>query len=184
MFKVISVTDHEKMLKITRIDADMSNIGYTLWDAVLRRDFSMLSRVNRNLGFTYTPSSNTYPMLRAAGYLSINFVLKELTDITARINPTYKEIACARVSDYVEPVTTTADMRYVFSDAFYTHTLQTQAPFEQLLYSYLKEEVLDTNLLCKLLDQYQMWPTKEQFYLIPILIILVKDAISRAYKSI
>lgn len=185
-FKIMSVTDHEKMLKITRTDIENDGSFYTIWDMIIRRDITMLPRLNKNIGFKYTPSTAAYATLRAACYLGINFIATPHDDSNDIIVPAFKNIATPRLASYVEPVTNkpASDKSYIFSEAFYKDTLTDKSPMEDLITSYLKEEILNTDSLNVLLRDYPAWKTEEQFYLIPILIVLVKDAISKAYKSI
>lgn len=184
-FKIMSVVDHEKMMKLTRIDIDNGSV-YTLWDMLIRRDIAMLPKINRNIGFKYTPSTAAYATLRAACYLGINFIATPHDNSNDIIVPTYKDIACSKTDKFVEPITgkLASDKSYIFSEAFYNDTLTTKSPMEDLVIAYLKEEILNIDSLNVLLRDYQAWKTEEQFYLIPILIVLVKDAISKAYKSI
>lgn len=76
------------------------------------------------------------------------------------------------------------DDNYVLSDNFYKQNLKELGIVEESLLEYLRGEIINKDNLAIMLDQYHMWSTKDQFYLIPILIVLIKDSIINTFKSI
>lgn len=184
LFKIINQTDYQDITKVTRIDVDiLKDIGYTIWDVILNRNISMLKQVNKNIGFKYTPFSPGNVTTRHVSYLGINFIANILIDEEIPQIPIYKDISIISSSDYEEPILT-VDNNYVFSVEFYNGNIENMGLLEKALYQYLKGELVDTIVLDKLLEQYPMWDTIDQYYLIPVLIVLVKDSVNNTFKSL
>lgn len=73
------------------------------------------------------------------------------------------------------------DDYYVLSEAFYTNKPNLSA-LEILTRDYLKGNTIDLYMLASLVKSAPDWPALEQFYYVPILILLMKDAIKGFYK--
>jgi len=180
LFKVINQDDNILINKITRIDSNYEDIDYSIWDAIIHRDISLLKRAKRNIGFKYTPITVTDISTRHISYLGINFIIG-LVDEPVLLN--YVDINSVHSTDYEEPIIT-VDNSYVMSDNFYNLDITGCGILEKALLQYLRGELVDSIILDKLLQQYHMWDTIDQYYLIPILIVLVKDSVNNTFKSI
>ena len=55
---------------------------------------------------------------------------------------------------------------------------------ERLLLDYLEAKILPTDELDVLLKEYIYWPTMDQYYYIPILMVFVKDVILNTFRPI
>lgn len=84
---------------------------------------------------------------------------------------------------YVKPILY-PDQCYVLSKYFYNQDLKKLGIVEENLIEYLHGRIINLESLEKMLEQYHMWCTKDQYYLIPILIVLVKDSINNIFKSL
>lgn len=73
---------------------------------------------------------------------------------------------------------------YVLSKHFYKQDTKLCGVMENALLRYLRAEIQNTEELDNMLEFYPVWSTKEQYYLLPILIVLIKDAINNTFKSI
>lgn len=73
---------------------------------------------------------------------------------------------------------------YAFTDNFYRNDVTQCGILERNLLVYLDKRSVKQEELEIMLEQYHMWSTIEQFYYIPVLIVLVKDAIRRTFKSV
>jgi len=183
LFKIIDVTSDIDIANMTRIDVDLSNeIKYTIWDAIIKRDIGMLKRAQRNIGFKYTPQTVSNVTMRHTSYLGINFVVGLLTDANTETVIDYVQLGDATsVTD--KPIKI-KDNSYVLSDNLYDLNLTGCGVVEELLVQYLKGEVIDSVKLDTLLSEYYMWDTIEQFYLIPLLIVFVKDTVNNTFTSL
>lgn len=69
------------------------------------------------------------------------------------------------------------DEYYVFSTDFYNNVQGGCSVLESLVLQFLNKEMMDVTKLIDLLNRYSQWNRLEQFYYIPILYVLVCDAI-------
>lgn len=73
---------------------------------------------------------------------------------------------------------------YVLSDMFYQNQIDSLGPIERLLTLYLQGVLIPADELQVLIDQYLYWDTLDQYYLLPILLVLIKEAMSHTFKSL
>lgn len=187
IFATNNVKDCYGFNKVTRLSVDLSTtIDYTIWDNLLRYGLDFLKRCKRNVGFKYTPYNPSYPTTRNIFYLGISFIVNLLNDKEVPATPTYVDIAMPKSDDYEAPLEQKAadDYSYVFSANFYNGVKDNFGLMEKLIYQFLAKEELDMNNLYKALVQYPMWSTYEQFYLIPILVMLVRYSMQNNFKNV
>lgn len=121
-----------------------------------------------------------------------NLVIKDTEDVkfrvvnTEHINMEIKNPeAIENVKDvYYNPSGNPHYYTYAFTDNFYRNDTTQCGILERNLLLYLDKRSVKQEELDIMLEQYHMWSTIEQFYYIPVLIVLVKDAIRRTYKSV
>ena len=183
LFKVVNHSDHIDLNKISRLDYDALEGVYSIWDVIANRDIDLLKRVYTDIGFKYTPYAHTDPTSRQMGYLGINFVVSKLKG-TPPVIPQYTDISIPESDDFEEPTGDVSNYYYVLSESFYKQDTENMGLLELTLTQYLKGEVINYDSIDKLIRQYPMWDTLDQYYFIPILIVLVKDAINNTFKSI
>lgn len=183
---ILDQTDHELMSRLSNLSFPIGEQDkiYTIWDAILNRDTNLFKVVKPNLDFRLTVNNISNYVVRNMNYLGIDFIVREIDD---DFDPTipYKDIAGKRDDDYQDPINN--DYRkgyYAVSGCVYNLDEVNAGYLEKLLIKYLKQEIFDAKELDKPLLEYMSWSTRDQFYLIPILIVLVKDAINHTFKSI
>ena len=76
------------------------------------------------------------------------------------------------------------DDLYVLSKHFYKQNTKFCGVMENALLRYLRAEVQDTNELDNMIKFYPVWSTRDQYFLLPILLVLIKDAINNTFKGI
>lgn len=76
------------------------------------------------------------------------------------------------------------DDHYVLSKYFYMQNTKYCGVLENALLRYLRCEVQNTDELDNILEFYPVWSTKEQYYMLPIVLVLIKDAINNTFKGI
>lgn len=182
---IIDQTDHELTSRLRNLSFDVGPESkiYTIWDVVLNRDISLLKLAKPNIDFRYTPYGLNEYLNRKMNYLGVNFLAKEVNDGFDLSIP-YKDISTERGDDFQEPLAENTKGYYVLSENFYKKDITTCGYFEQLLYRYLNNEIINADDLDKPLNEYTAWSTKDQYYLIPILLVLVKYSIAHTFKSI
>lgn len=182
---IINQTDHELTSRLSNLSFEIgpNDKIYTIWDVILKRDISLLKIVKTNIDFRYSPYGLNEYINRKMNYLGINFLAKEVND-GFDISIPYKDISAKRDDDYEEPISGNTKGYYVVSEDFYKQDMVTCGYFEKLLFRYLNNEIINADELDKPLKEYVCWSTKDQFYLIPVLMVLVKYAIAHTFKSI
>lgn len=84
---------------------------------------------------------------------------------------------------YVFPIKD-KDNCYVFNKSLYYLQYGKLSPIEELVVQYFKKEVINKNKLFTFVNQYYNWSTVEQYYLIPVLILLIKDYLQNTFKDL
>ena len=184
LYKLNGYTGYPNDNKIVRFNVtDITD--YSVFDLLFDRDINKLPYVKRNLGFKSTPSSSSYPSMRHVGWLGINYIVQELENgvLPHDYSNDLLVNTLSKPADYIIPVVLT-DTDYVFSDAFYNSVTVNMSILERLIFNYLNDETVDTNELNKLIKQYRFWDMDEQYYYIPMLILLLKYKISNTYSNV
>lgn len=180
IFKIINHDEHPDLVNVNRLEYNNPRLKNNIWDVILDRDIDALSYVETDLGFKYTPSAASNPNMRHIGYLGINFLVDMLygstaLDVLVIENPKYD-------ATHVKLIGTDKN-GYVFSDSFYNN-IATDALMEEAVLKYMNGELITDEVLNPLLDSYSKWSRMEQFYLIPLLLILIADKVRNTFKSI
>ena len=76
------------------------------------------------------------------------------------------------------------DNYYVMSNNFYSGKVDSMGTLELNLWKYLNNELVNIDEIIAMSKQYHMWGTMDQYYLIPILLLLIKDSINNMWKHI
>ena len=76
------------------------------------------------------------------------------------------------------------DDAYVISNNMYDLIDQDMGILERNLKKYLLGDLCDSNDIDIMVEQYHMWSTRDQYYCIPILLVLIKDSILNTYKQL
>jgi hypothetical protein len=72
-------------------------------------------------------------------------------------------------------------LTYVLTDKFYSKDKVNASVFEKLVINYLEGNILNVNELETYINNYETWNTENQFYCIPILMLLIKDSINNTF---
>lgn len=67
---------------------------------------------------------------------------------------------------------------YVFSHAFYTKDYENMSKLEKEVHNYINKKPIDISVLLEEYSKIGDKSTKEQFYLIPILILLINNVVN------
>jgi hypothetical protein len=184
LFKLITTEDSYLINKINRVDIDLSDhIGFTIWDVIVRRDLGLLNKAQSNIAFKYSPTIGTNALTRHASYLGISFIADSYDQNDPVSIPTVKNINKTPITPITSPLGNT-QVKYVLTEAFYLNNKVSCGLLENLLFDYLEGNFINTDNLDILVNEYVYWDTQSQFYLIPILLVLLRDSVTKTYSSI
>ena len=140
------------------------------------KDKISLSLVNKKLWYRVVINNNN-PVLRSLGYIGVNLILDKVDTNNLNINPVVNTLAIAD-----QPVVQDVSNRhYVLTDKFYSKDKVNASVFEKLVINYLEGNILNVNELEIYINNYETWTTVNQFYCIPILMLLIKDSINNTF---
>jgi hypothetical protein len=157
----------------------------TIWDALLKRSTFHLKRACTRAGMLGIKYFNSQAMLEGVYFSGMQYVMypidpqasinaRELIDMHT-VNATLQRRSDAQDTDHLPLIPKVADTDYyVFSEAFYTQATEGQSKLEVLTYEYLEEKALDVRVLLEIAQSYLDWEPIEQFYLAPVLLLLIK----------
>lgn len=181
---IIDQSDHELTARLSPPAFSTGQDAiYTIWDLILYRDVKMFKTIKKYLDFRYNPYTYHAYLNRQINYMGVNFMVNEITDGSKNIDIPYKDISSSRDEGYEEPIAI-RDKTYVLSECFYNQDILNCGYLEQMLFKYLHREIINSEDLNKPILEYTSWSTRNQFYLIPILMVLIRDAINNTFKSI
>lgn len=182
IFKIINYDSHEVCSKLNRLSITKRNdIQYTIWDVLVRREKNLLKKCSTDIGFKYMPYGWTPLITREMHRLGVSFLADKLNGSRVIMETINKSIK--KADDFVPPVQT-QNKQYVFSKSFYEGNKEDMGLIEKLVWDYLDYKIINNDDLQIALNQYMMWDTIDQYYLIPILIMLVKDSINNTFKQL
>lgn len=181
IFNIVDITEVPSVGKISRISYQ-GDVKYNILTAIIERDANMLRLIEKDIGFRTVPYFNGYPTVRALGYLNIEYVVDKVDDLT-RVDIDIATNERVKPSDYVDYVSNT-DNTYIFSNNFYSLNRSNCNLFEQCILDYINGSLISMDNLELLIKDYMLWDYIDQFYKIPILIVLIQDHIKNSYSSL
>jgi len=198
IFKVIDSNDSYIISKINRISVNDETLKQpTVLDAILERDNSILDSCNKKVGLATTANFNANLNLRSIAYLGVDYIIYprdpdlatvELsTSLSNLFDKTLKSVENkygknVNLTNGLIPEFDENNKYYIFTEAFYNDDAKNMTSIEGLVKMYLLNETIDTRLLTPLIAEYKYWNRVQQYFLIPILIILIRDAINRSFS--
>lgn len=199
IFKLVNANDSEYITKITRntIPND-AFLQPTILDAILLRNSDIVNSCNRKskvLSIGNFSNSNIH--LRNIGYMGIRYVIyPDTPDISIMETPDKSSLNSINLNpspnpyrdnkgvvENLLPVLDTTNEFYIFTEHFYKDNRENMSIFEIAVRAYLDGETIDNETLASLIDDYQYWDRVQQFYFIPILVVLLKDATNKTRSS-
>jgi len=183
LYKIVGYSGYPNSNLINRFNITL-DINRTIWDLLLERNKTDLPFIKRDIDFVDIPYSTSNPTMRHMGWLGIDF-------ITGEINPDYvvdysidiKENDIPIPADFQDPIIAD-ETDYIFSPAFYVEDVDNCGILEKAVLQYLRNEVIDDEVMNTLIAQYRYWSTLDQFRLIPVLMLLIKDKINNTFSPI
>lgn len=176
----------------------------TLWDAVRERSSIYMNEACRETGFVGTQWFNSLYQINGIAFTGISYAVypkQALVFVDGTIVPNQKTVDTlvlepsqtgwvgANVSapfgeniQALDPDTqeaikaVTVDEHYVLSEDFYLDNDE-QSLLEGMVWQYIRKEPLDLVRLANLLKTYQSWGIVEQFYYVPLLLVMTRSAL-------
>lgn len=183
LLKIVGYTGYPNSDKLNRFE--LPNItSYSIYDMIINREIEKLPFLEKDFIFSYIRIDSGEPVMRHLSWLGINYTIDKLRDdmkvdysLDIKVNTVTKPVG------FEEPIKI-KDSNYIFSEAFYTQDIDNCGMFEKALLQYLRNEVIDSGVMANLLANYRYWDTIDQYYLLPILIVLIQDNINNSYSQI
>lgn len=194
-----------KYIKELNVSEDDNFSTPTLWDAILNKKRSMLTGGTQKMGLISTVQFSNNPRMNSLRYSGLQQIVypidpqrseddirsgKTKTLSTEVVKPT--ETRLTRLFDLVAiselpglpqrdvvGVNAIGNDFYVFSEAFYNRWTVGQSAIEILVQQYLDDKAMDLTALAKLTGTYKSWAPLEQFYQVPIMLMLIRAVIRR-----
>jgi hypothetical protein len=197
---------HEiRFIKKLTVDDDAAMRCNSLWTALKEKDVAYLNTSFKRAGLISTRVFTADPSMNGIRYTGIGHavyptdpqvsvddsifntvkpiaftVLQEAPVIVGQLNAMVKALNLRNLTatvDSIKPVT--VDDFYVLSQAFYDNT-PGQSVLESVVWKYLNGEAIDYKSLVETAKLYSKWGALEQFYYVPILMVLMKNLLQGA----
>jgi len=182
LFKIINSIDNPGLMKVTRLNTVADDtIRYTFWDVLAARDINLLKLCDKNIGFMYASSVYMDPLTRSVQYLNIDYIVNHIGDYIKPVPPVVNELA-VDVTKRILPAKDINDLSYVLSNNFYSGNVTSYTLLEAMVIDFLNNRKFDITSIDKLIEDYPRWTTMEQYYYIPIVITLIKDALLKTFR--
>lgn len=199
---IIDVDRYPQLVKVRQWSVEDDNLlaQPTLWDALLKRNRTLLSTANLKMGVVSTQEFTRYPQLRSIRYSGVEnmiYPIKQNPSIDSTFN-TFDKSAFEAAILNVQPLhgslvnldttgeppadlvgapaikNVLVDDFYVFSEKFYTNAAG-QSVLEKLTWDFLEGEGINPAHLHYVARNYFAWGGLERFYYIPVVIILIQS---------
>ncbi len=204
VLKIVTTTDSQVIRNIRRlnVDDDMYMKQPTIWDALIDNNSAVMPFINKKSGLVMTTAFSSNAYLEGIRYSYIDYIVypkdpdlsginnvdlqpKELSDsnITetgsrhsspADVIYNFHTMEAASVQIIKSPI---VDDYYVFSDAFYNNRSTNKCLLEMLVSDYLAGKAIDNKKLSVVVSDYPNWSRLDQYYFIPVLLLLIKVSI-------
>lgn len=147
----------------------------TVWDAIINRDLSILKNCSKDLGFVAIHGARSFPASRHPAFLGVKYIVDERPD-TDFIHYPYEEVFEREDTEDVDfPLSRiTMNGKYIFSESFYNMEVGNMTKFELLLYNVIARKNYTIKDLLPFIENYKRWSRYEQYYIIPILLIMIR----------
>lgn len=193
IFKVINSTDSIYISRIARntLPDDIMRQP-TILDAFIHRDFDILRSCNRKIKYMNVISFENNIRLRNMAYLGIQYVAYPdspdtnimTTKIPMSTTHTLKDVTNPyRVNkglvDNLIPNIDKEENYYILSKAFYEDDRVNMSKFETICMQYIIREHISNEAIVELIDDYKYWDRVQQYYFIPVLILILRDTINK-----
>lgn len=201
LYKIIDFSSNHRVSKIWRIQTNQNtNKIYTLWDYIYDRNPELINLIKPNMGFLPLFYNGINTLCKDMSYFGVDYTVQELAKDQNPNNPLYlRNLSIGYRNDFRNPIYETRfnqamfnaslfgnsnPVTYIFSENFYNMNYGYLGLMESSIVDYVNGNQVVGYNLDLMINQYTQWSTIHQYYLIPMLITLIKDSIRFNYKSI
>lgn len=207
LLKIVDNFDAPEIINIKQLptDHELYLNQPQFWQAMLERDYSLLTMCNKEMGLVSKRLFNADTFIRGLALTNIEYIVypnNPDTSILVKSNPLAKLLNISEIIEtksvngtlasfindqYVEDTRTYQVINPVLQDKFYVLSqnfyegLINQSLLEILVKDYLKNQALNLNKLILVCSKFKTWGRLEQFYYGPILLTLIKEADRATY---
>ena len=198
-YKVIDIKNNGIVNRINRLQVNDEVLSQpTILTALLKRDPDILKLCNREVTVYRTDRFISNVMLRTIVYLGIEKIvypktidenLVEMTDLETSFTEYTLESASnpyrsnkPTVPNLI-PTLDVTNPYYVFTEAFYNNDTVNMSILEFLTMEYLYDRELNKEQLMSVIDDCKYWDRVQQFYFIPIVILLIRDYVNNSFSN-
>ncbi len=180
---VFSIFNYSNSLVISDINRFAYNkqdlLFDTIYDVLLNKSYKNLTYIENQFCVVRRSSFSKIPVLKTMRYFNIDFVVaRSQFDGSSVIKDDELLLVLERSNISITGKNNIPDRFnekcWLFSKKFYSHS-EFSSTIEELVIMYLKDEKLNDNKLYDLLNEYRKWTKLDQFYYIPILVMLLKS---------
>lgn len=186
--RIISIGEYDNYNRFRDFDYFPNpKVIKTIWDALLEHDEDFLFTTQHNLTWVSIKHSLAYPSSRNLEYLGacgiVDYLECDYEKIAIATESIFKRPIVNEEIDY--PLTLTEDKLdyYVFSSHFYNEEYDKTTPFENLVMRYIRKEIIKPSELYPYINQWRRWSLYEQYYIIPVLILLIESSRKYTYRE-
>lgn len=193
---VTTDADNVRHTRVLNMDEDIHLAGDCIWSALLAKDLNLINYADNRAGLVQAQSFNNNPLLEGYRFSGIPYAVYPIASnnvigvtkslainvltaspinnggITGAASNSYT--VGQRIIPLIKPVL--VDDYYVLSSGFYLKDT-TQSLLEVLVNDYLINKPINPITLLLLVNQYRKWDKLEQYYYLPIIMILIKAVI-------
>ena len=179
--RMVNVDDSPKLVTLTRVYVpEDSDVDYTIWNLLIDRNAYNFNIVESDLCWTRLKANESYVTTRNLVFMGVKGIIAKGPKMVYAIPSNTKKTDDV---NYKEPIGNTSNS-YVFSKAFYTRDRTKAFPLEKACLDYMENKIIDKEILFKFIREYPYWKTENQYYGIPILLMLIKDFITTTWENI
>lgn len=179
--RMVNVSDNSKLVTLTRVYVpEDSDVDYTIWNLLIDRNAYNFNIVESDLCWSRLKNNESYVTTRNLVFMGVKGIIAKGPKMVYAIPSNTKKTDDV---NYKEPIGDTSNS-YVFSKAFYNRDRTKAFPLEKACLDYMENKVIDKEILFKFIREYPYWETENQYYGIPILLMLIKDFITTTWENI
>jgi hypothetical protein len=197
--------DSPEVMRLRKLNVSDDQVmnGYSLWDVLKQRDISYFNLCFTKTGLVNVEQFTKNPLLEGIRYTGISYIVYPIDPQLNVDNTIVNNVKTIGVETIVKPSASlgqlnqmvrasnlrnltdlvdgikdvTVDNYYVLSSDFYHDVPLTQSVLESTVMKYIKKQTIDPSSLLETAKLYTKWGLLEQFYYIPILMLLMQDVI-------
>lgn len=206
IISILDTKDAPQLMHIRKLNVDDDDYlkQPNLWDALINKDLSLLDLSNKTMGLVSSKTFNANPMLNGVRFSGVNYVvypkrpekllnsgaqkesktlsIEKINKVTSRsvmLSTLVGDRELDLASNFVVNIKSVLiDDRYVLSDSFY-YTGKDMSLLEILTMDYLNNKAIKSTDVLKLVKNYRNFGVLEQYYYLPIILIIIKYVTKR-----